>query len=207
MGKAYSKLSFAHLVGIGKRARAEEEEKPAERDHEDGQAKKAEDEKEQEWAKKAEDDPEREQGEDESDEDYKARMKKMDEDEDEVQAEEDEDDEKAEDEDDDKDTEMRGSSPVAKARRREQRRCAAIFSSKMAARNPVLAANLAFKTRMTRKEAIAVLEGTPAPAGLNINRASKNPNIGNGRSSDMSSKEAVNKSLDHAFARATGKVR
>ncbi|NVI06356.1 phage tail protein [Paraburkholderia sp. JPY454] len=43
---------------------------------------------------------------------------------------------------------MRGKSAVARARRREQARCAAIMGSKHAARNVELAANLAFKTRM-----------------------------------------------------------
>ena len=61
--------------------------------------------------------------------------------------------------------------------RSQQARCAAIFASKGAARNPVLAANLAFKTRMTRAEAIATLEGTPAPAG-HSDRAARNPSIG-----------------------------
>ena len=57
---------------------------------------------------------------------------------------------------------------------------AAIFSSKAAARNPVLAANLAFNTTMTRKEALAVLEGTPPAQQPGAGRAARNPNLGAG---------------------------
>lgn len=88
----------------------------------------------------------------------------------------------AEDKDaeDDDEEEMRGKSAEASARRREQARCAAIFGSKAAGRNPVLAANLAFNTRMTRKEALAVLESTPAPqqaSAGSASRAAGNPRV------------------------------
>lgn len=220
MAKIRKTLSFSHLAGIGK-YRAEAEDKPedekkkdeGERDHEDGNAKKQS--KRDQWAKKAEEDDERKQLEDESDEDYEARMEKMDEEEDEEEDEEKEKKEgkkakKAEEEDDDKkeeddkDVEMYGSSPVVEARNRERRRCAAIFACKAAGKNPALAANLAFNTRMKRSEAIAVLEGTPAPQRYGIGRESRNPNVGPGMNGSITTKQAVDKSWDVAFAKANG---
>ncbi|MEX3817926.1 hypothetical protein AB3X93_05985 [Paraburkholderia sp. BR14262] len=106
-----------------------------------------------------------------------------------------------EDAEDDDESEMRGSSTAAAARRREQARCAAIFASKAAGRNLQLAANLAFNTRMTRKEALTVLESTPAPAqSIAPDRAARNPRVGPGASSQPSSKQAVDSSWDRAFA-------
>lgn len=108
-----------------------------------------------------------------------------------------EDDERAEDDDRDPDAEddegeMRGKSSAARARRREQARCAAIMGSKAAARNPVLAANLAFKTRMTRAEAIETLEGTPAPASaVHSNRAARNPSLGGDGGAKPSRQQAL----------------
>lgn len=72
--------------------------------------------------------------------------------------------------DDDPHEEMSGSSPVAAARRHERARCAAIFDHPAAASNMVMAANLAFKTRLTRAEALealtdcmAAITSTPKP--------------------------------------------
>lgn len=67
------------------------------------------------------------------------------------------------DEDDDKD-------PKARAiRMRERGRCAAIFRSAAAGRNPAAAAELAFGTRLPRSEAIRVLRATApvSPEGQN----------------------------------------
>ena len=69
----------------------------------------------------------------------------------------DDNDEDAED-DDDKE-EMSGRSAKASARRREQARVAHILGHSAAARNLPLAVSLACETRMTRREAVAVLKG------------------------------------------------
>lgn len=66
--------------------------------------------------------------------------------------------------DDDPDQEMSGSSQVAAARRRERARCAAILGHPDAASNMVMAANLAFKTRLTRAQALGML--TDSVVGL-----------------------------------------
>lgn len=108
-------------------------------------------------------------------------------------------DPEAEDDDDDEE-EMRGKSAVAKARRRERARCAAIFACKAAGRNTELAAALAFESTMTRKEAIAVLNKSPAAESGRGRR--QNPNLGAGGDRSMSSSDAVAASWDVAFQRA-----
>ncbi|MBR8021242.1 hypothetical protein KTE71_30270 [Burkholderia multivorans] len=113
----------------------------------------------------------------------------------------DDDDERAENDDDDEE-EMRGKSAVAKARRRERARCAAIFGCKAAGKNPVLAANLAFNTSMTRRQAIRVLNETPAPQASY--GARRNPNLGTGAEHSPTREQAVAASWDRAFARARG---
>ena len=65
-------------------------------------------------------------------------------------------------ENDDPDDEMHGHSPLAKARRRERARCESIFACKAAAERPDVAASVAFRTTMSRKEAITVLTDTAA---------------------------------------------
>lgn len=65
---------------------------------------------------------------------------------------------------DDSNDEMHGHAAVAAARRRERTRCAAIMGCQAAAKNPALAAGLAFKTRLTRQEAIQFLESLPIEA-------------------------------------------
>jgi hypothetical protein len=196
--KVASALSFAHLAGLGRKASAEGDDNK-DRDHEDGNVKKG---------KKAEGD--------EPDEDDKDKKN----DREDARAEDDDPDSKAkdgdeEDEGDDKptkkdakadgddDEEMRGNSVAAAARRREQARCAAIFASPAAARNPVLAANLAFKSRMSRGEALAILEATPAAAAAgHPDRAARNPRVGAGADAGLTSKQAVDSSWDRAFAKA-----
>lgn len=170
-------LSFAHLAGLNAKASKAEDEKPEDEDKKDAKAEgdepedKDDDKKD---AKRADDgDDKKEKAED----DAKA---------------EDEDDKKnakADDGDDD-DEEMRGKSAVARARLREQARCASIFASKAAARNPVLAANLAFNTRMSRQEALAVLESTPAAAS-HADRSARNPSIGTSGGAKQSPQQAM----------------
>jgi hypothetical protein len=186
-------LSFAHLVslGRGKTAKAEGDDKPKDDDPKAGGASAEGDD---------DDDPERKKRDDESDDDYASRMKKMDDDE--AAAAGGSSSAAADDDDDDKDEEMRGNSAVAQGRRREQARCAAIFGSQEAARNPVLAANLAFKSRMSRAEALAILSSTPAAAGSpNSDRQARNPRVG-ADAPPVSSQQAVAKSWDNVFAKA-----
>lgn len=197
-------LSFAHLAGIGSaraeddkdedkkdakaKAKAEEDdEDDKSKDRDDGDAKAEDDDKDDE---KAEDD---EKKDDDEPKGKKAKAKaKAD----------DEDDEDAKAEDDDEE-EMRGNSASAKARRREQARCAAIMGSRAAGRNVVLAANLAFTTRMTRKEALTVLEGTPAATVAGQGRSARNPSLGAGGEVSGNSKAAAAAGWDRAFAKVT----
>jgi hypothetical protein len=203
LSKVASALSFAHLASIGRSARAEESDP---KDDDKDKAKKA---------KAADDDPEEKDDQDHEDGDAKGKAKgvKADDEDPDADAEEDEPEEddddkkakkakaKASDGDDDED-EMRGNSAAAAARRRERTRCAAIFGSKAAARNPVLAANLAFSTSMTRKEALAVLESTPAAVTPGSGREARNPSLGGGGTQQVSGTQAVASSWDRAFAKA-----
>ena len=102
---------------------------------------------------------------------------------------------------------MHGSSPIAQARLREQRRCASIFASKAAAKNPLLAAKLAFNSRMPRADAIAILEGTPAPSDPRNSREARNPNVVTGAYGAPNSKEVIAKTWDKKFAEVSGKKR
>jgi len=114
-------------------------------------------------------------------------------------------DEEMEDEDD-SDEEMRGNSSAAKARRRERARCAAIFNDRAAARNPQLAAQLAFNTSMPRSEALAVLRGSPAGATVSSGRQDRNPRgLASGGGLDQSSSQAAAQGWDRAFEKAGAK--
>jgi AAA ATPase containing von Willebrand factor type A (vWA) domain len=217
-------LNFAHLGGLSakaakaeddeekKDARAEgdsdDEEENTDRNRDDGDAKKS------KKAKAAEDDED-----DQGDDGQKSGKKAKSEDGDETKdyASEDDDDDqgddgqksgkraKAEEDEDDEDEEMRGKSAVAKARRREQARCAAIFACKAAARNPEMAANLAFNTRMPRQEAIAVLRSAPAAVQPGQGRQARNPSLGAGGEMHRNPAAAASAGWDRSFAKVTGK--
>lgn len=202
--KVASALSFAHLTGIGSQSRAADD-APEKKD--DGKAKKA---------KKAEDDEPEKKDQDREDGNVKKAKSGDDDDDDKDNASDDGSDADDEDEDDgdekkakakgakaddeDGDDEMSGNSAAAAARRRERARCAAIFGSKAAAKNPALAANLAFNTRMTRSEALVVLENSPAAAASDHSgRSARNPSLGGGGTAQVSSGQAIATGWDAAF--------
>lgn len=213
--RAAEALSFAHLAGVGARA---EDDKNDGHDIDDGgkhdvpaeasdgdddkdygrrakKAKKADDGADDEDDGAGKDDlPGSDDGDEDDDGDSKGkRAKKA------KRAEDPEDEE----EDEDREIEMRGSSAIAKARRREQARCAAIFGCAAAGRNPELAANLAFKTRMARDEAIAILEATPgnrSAQGVNADRSARNPAVSGTGGPQVSAQHEIAKSWDRAFA-------
>lgn len=210
-----SALSFAHLAGIGsmrgKNARADEDEEDrkkdarAEDDEEDDDLP-SDDDKKSHKAKRAK------AGEDADDKDDD-----LDADEDDHDAEDDEDDKKsrrakgsksADDDDldaEDDEDELHGKSAVASARRRERARCAAIFGSRYAARNPVLAASLAFNTSMTRDQALTVLRDTPAGASAASGRSDRNPRLGAGGDDSPSRQVAIASRWDRAMSKVRGK--
>lgn len=150
---ADNKFTFTHLIGLGKKARASEED-------EDKKVRKAKGRKaeEDERDEDAEDDEDREDAEEQDDEKQgrKAKKaKKAEGDDDDPDAEDDEDAE-GDDEDDDENKD------VKKGRRAERKRCARIFGSKAAAGRPDMAAHLAFNTRMSSSEAISTLKAMGA---------------------------------------------
>ncbi|MER5013411.1 hypothetical protein [Morganella morganii] len=147
---ADNKFTFAHLIGLGKKARASEED-------ENKKVRKAKGRKaeEDERDEDAEDDEDREDAEEQDDEKQGRKAKKAEGDDDDPDAEDDEDAE-GDDEDDDENKD------VKKGRRAERKRCARIFGSKAAAGRPDMAAHLAFNTRMSSSEAISTLKAMGA---------------------------------------------
>lgn len=192
--KVASALSFAHLAGFAGKARAEGDDPDDKEKKDQATGDDPKNDKEAKGAKA--DDDERKQRDDESDDEYAKRMKAMDD-----QEAEDEERNKDAKADDDSDEEMRGNGSAAAARRRERARCATIFGSRAAGKNPVLAANLAFNTAMTRKEALAVLEGTPAPAASVTRR---NPSLDASGGTGQTRAQAMAASWDTALAAGRG---
>jgi len=184
-------LSFAHLAGL---AAPRSEKGDEDKDYDSKKSKKASDEDDED------DKNEQDHSNGDSKKSKKAKRAEVDDDEDDDKKNDAEGDDDSPDDDDkksskkakraddgdgdgdeDDEPEMRGNSPVARARRREQARCAAIFNCSAAGKNIALAANLAFKTRLPRSEAIAILRDTPAassPSEAHSGRAARNPNLG-----------------------------
>ncbi|EKS3673750.1 hypothetical protein QL374_003775 [Salmonella enterica] len=129
-------FNFAHLMGFGKSASEEDEDK---------KAKKAK-------ARKAEEDERDENAEDDDERDDDAEEDERDE-----NAEDDDDDDPDAEEDDGDDGKKKDGKAARQARASERKRCARIFGSKHAAANPALAASLAFNTGMSSAAAIGVL--------------------------------------------------
>ena len=178
-------LSFAHLAGVGQLSPTLRplgaKDDSFEEDVDEDKDKNMEDE---------DMDDERKKRDDETDDEHMARVSAM--------------DEKDKDDDDDE----KGNASAVAARARERARCAAIFASPAAARNPVLAANLAFSTDMSRKQSLALLEATPAPAATgNPGRASRNPNVGAGAPASATSHQATSARWDAAMAKVAPKKR
>ncbi|WP_227105157.1 hypothetical protein [Chromobacterium rhizoryzae] len=212
LSRVASALSFAHLAGIGsfkgKRARADDDQDDRrpddeaddeslderEQDRDNGDSRKS------KKGRRADDDRDDEEADDDQlddgeDDDNKGKGAKR--------ARADDDDESAEDDErDDDEDELRGKSSAASARRRERARCAAIMGSKYAAGNPVLAANLAFNTSMTRKQAVAVLRDTPAASSPGQGRSARNPALGAGGERSGNSRAAAASSWDTSMQRA-----
>jgi len=88
-------------------------------------------------------------------------------------AEGDGDDDTDDDGDDQTDAEDEKEDETAKARARERGRCAAIFQSAGAGRNPAAAAELAFNTNMPRSSAVRVLNALPAASAPEAPRGSR----------------------------------
>ncbi|OBU13317.1 hypothetical protein [Morganella psychrotolerans] len=150
---AGNKFSYMHLIGLGKKAKASEDEDDKARK---AKGRKAEEDEREEGAENDESDAEDQDDEKENGKKGKKAKKAEGDDEDPDAEEEDAegDDEDAEDDDDNKD--------VKKGRRAEQKRCARIFGSKAAAGRPDMAAHLAFNTRMSSSEAISTLKAMGA---------------------------------------------
>jgi len=218
---------FAHLLGLGKRAgknRAEDDE-DMRRAEDDAEGDPDEAGEGGEGGDDAEGDPEEHGTEESARRAKKAKKKRAkrraedtgdapDDQQDDPDApdpdeedDDDDDDPEADDEgDDDGDAaEMRGRSVVARARRRERARCAAIFASPAAARNVALAAHLAFNTRLTRNEAISALgKAAPGVSGLAARMEGYAPRLGPGGTLQGDGKMQIAKSWDAAFKAARG---
>lgn len=156
---------FAHLLGKASRAEDDDEEKKDAKksraddddpDRDDDKSRRAdEDDDQDDDDDKKESKKSRAEDDDESDEDSKRGKKSKSR----SKAEADDEDEDDEDDEDDE------SDDKKEGRRAERARCAAIFKSKAASGRPDLAAQLAFGTNLSVKEARAIM-GTVGPISM-----------------------------------------
>ena len=184
MSKVANALSFAHLAGLGAAARAEAPpEDPTKKDDE----LKAED----------KDDPAKKRDDETADE-YAARMEGAPSDED----------------GDDKDKEKAAAAnaeALAQARaegaKAERERGAAIFASPAAARNVALAAEFAFTTDLAADRCVALLERAPATGLSRPDRSARNPALGVGGAPAPDPKQATAARWDANLQAARGPSR
>lgn len=174
-----SASSFAHLVGLAPRAKStkaadetadDDEEMKAAADAEDGDGAGDDKEKKDEGGEASKKSKKSKKADTSSDDDEE-------DDEDEVS--DDDDDENDEDDDERRDDMKKAE---ARGRRLERARGEEIFASEHAARNVALAAELAFKTSLSPKKAVSILErgGAAAEGGLKdrMQRRSIGPGAG-----------------------------
>ena len=147
------------------------------------------------------DDDKRKRKDNETDGDYAARMKAMDDDD--------------SDSDKKKDDDAKASASIATVRESahaagvlegaaaERSRCAAIFASPAAAGNIELTAELAFNTDMTPEQASGVMAKSKSGGvqAASVARFARNPNVGVGAATELSSAAATAQLLDKAFGR------
>lgn len=142
-----SHFKFAHLLGLKKKASEEEEDEKekSRRAEEEERDSEENEERDPDAEENEERDPDAEEDGDEKEKGKKAKSRRA--------------------EEDDEDAEEDENRDVKKGRRAERKRCAAIFGSKHAAGRPDMAAQLAFNTRMSAREAIDTLAtmGAVAP--------------------------------------------
>ncbi len=156
-----SKIPFAHLLGVQRSARAEDDEEVKKSKHAEEEPEAEDDDKDPD-AQEDENNPDAEDGDDDpevSEEDPDA-------------------------EDDDSDAEEDDKEPSAKkAKLAERKRCKAIFNCSAAGVRPDMAAHLAFNTGLSAKTAIGMLKQAaavqPKKSGLQARMSEQNlPKIG-----------------------------
>lgn len=208
MSKVARTLSFAHLARV---ARADNEGQDvddggkrypgAEDDEDDKKAKRAEkdDESDDDGAGK-EDLPDSDDGDEDDRGDGKGKKSKKAKRADSEGDEEDAGNGDDNGEDDDDEIEMRGKSAIAKGRRMERERCAAIFGSRAAARNIPMAAQLAFTTNLSAQKVVGILESSSSTSASD-ERAARNPRVGVGAVA-ASGSQAIASRWDAAFKKA-----